>query len=251
MHLEKKGLPFIQLCNTKYAMPDSDSASHQLHVIRSLMERATIYRSLSAPTALVGGLLSLGGFATAYYAKHHRQLPLSPNEFLGVWLVILALTGLTNALFLWRESARRDAPFFSSGMKCAALSLAPAFCSAGVLTILLHSSPIHLALAWITLYGLGLLATQHFAPRSIIALGLTFLVAGCGLLATWKHFLMPHGMTNGLAPGLHAQPSALVVSGLMAATFGGFHLAYAAAVWALGEEPVETPLASPTGSENV
>src|SRR5271154_459325 len=101
-------------------MTDFDSASNQLRVIRSLMERATIYRSLSAPTALVGGLLSLGGFGTAYYAKHHRQLPLSPNEFLIVWLALLRLTCLTNALFPWREAAGRGEPFFSSGMKCAA-----------------------------------------------------------------------------------------------------------------------------------
>jgi hypothetical protein len=228
-------------------MPESDSAHRQLRVIRALMERATIYRALSAPTALVGGLLSLGGFATAYYAKHHRHEPLSPNEFLIVWLAVLVLTGLTNALFLWREAERRDQPFFSPGMKCAALSLAPAFGSAGVLTILLHASPIHLALAWITLYGLGLLATQHFAPRSLVLLGLTFLVAGCGLLATWKHFLLPRGLPS----GLHAHPSALVVSGLMAATFGGFHLAYAAVVWALGEERAEAPEPSATGTENV
>jgi hypothetical protein len=228
-------------------MPDLDPASRQLRVIRALMERATIYRALSAPTALIGGLLSLGGFATAYYAKHHRHQPLSPNEFLGLWLAILALTCLTNALFLFREAQRRDEPFLSSGMKCAATSLAPAFASAGVLTVLLHASPIHLALAWITLYGLGLLATQHFAPRSLVVLGFTFWIAGFILLATWKHFFMPHGLDS----ALHAQPSALVVSGLMAATFGGFHLAYAAAVWALGEERVESPAVSPTESGNV
>src|SRR5271169_2820507 len=100
-------------------MTESDSASRQLRVIRSLMERATIYRSISAPTALVGGLLSFGGFATAYYAKHHRQEPLSAGEFLIVWLVILALTALTNVVFLARGSAQRGEPFFSAGMKCA------------------------------------------------------------------------------------------------------------------------------------
>ena len=80
-------------------MTDSDSASRQLRVIRSLMERATVYRSISAPTALVGGLLSLGGFATAYYAKHHRHHVLSLHQFLVVWLVVLALTGLSNLIF--------------------------------------------------------------------------------------------------------------------------------------------------------
>ena len=221
-------------------MIDNDSASSQLRVIRSLMERATIYRSISAPTALVGGLLSLGGFATAYYAKHDRHHLLSAGEFLIVWLVILALTGLTNLFFLSRGAAQRGEPFFSSGMKCALLSVAPAFLSAGLLTFMLHR-PIQLALLWITLYGIGLLATQHFAPRSLVFLGGIFFFTGCGLLATWKHLFMPNP---------HIEPSALVVSGIMAATFGGFHLAYAAAVWALGEERNES--ASPaTGSENV
>jgi len=221
-------------------MTDSDSASRQLRVIRSLMERATIYRSISAPTALVGGLLSLGGFATAYYAKHHRHHPLSPTEFLIVWLVILGLTCFTNAIFLSRGSVRRGESFFSSGMKCALTSLAPAFFSAALLTFLLHR-PIDLALLWIMLYGLGLLATQHFAPRSLVILGLTFFLTGCGLLVTWKHLFMPNP---------HVEPSALVVSGIMAATFGGFHLAYAAAVWALGEDREES-VPSTTGIENV
>ena len=212
-------------------MTDSDSASRHLRAIRSLMERATIYRSISAPTALVGGLLSLGGFATAYYAKHHRHHVLTPGQFLVVWLVILVLTGLTNFFFLYRSAAQRKAPFFSSGMKCALQSLAPPFFAAGVLTALVTHHPIQLALVWITFYGIGLLATQHFAPRSLIILGLAFLFTGCGLLATWKHLFMPNP---------HVEPSTLVVSGIMAATFGGFHLAYAAAVWALGEERQES-----------
>src|SRR5271167_1070061 len=108
-------------------MTDSDSASQQLRVIRSLMERATVYRSISAPTALVGGLLSFGGFATAYYAQHYREEPLLPGQFLIVWLVILGLTSLTNIFFLARGSAQRGEPFFSAGMKCAVTSLAPAF----------------------------------------------------------------------------------------------------------------------------
>ncbi|MCE0522532.1 MAG: hypothetical protein LV480_06445 [Methylacidiphilales bacterium] len=222
-------------------MTESDFASRQLSVIRSLMERATVYRSISAPTALVGGLLSLGGFVTAYYAKHHRQHPLTPTEFLIVWLVILALTCLANAFFLSRGSALRGGPFFSPGMRCALTSVAPAFFAAAVMTPLLMHRPIQLALLWITLYGIGLLATQHFAPRSLVVLGMTFFFTGCGLLATWKHLFMPNPQV---------WPSALVVSGIMAATFGGYHLAYAAAVWALGEDRTESD-APVTGSENV
>jgi hypothetical protein len=219
-------------------MTETDSASHQLRAIRSLMERATIYRSLSAPTALVGGLLSLGGFITAYYAKHHQHHPLTPAEFLIVWLVILGLTCFGNSIFLWRASVQREEPFFSPGMKCAMASVAPAFFVAAVLTPLVMHRPIHLALMWITLYGVGLLGTQHFAPRSIVVLGLTFFLSGCVLLVSWKHLFMPDP---------HLEPTALTVSGIMAATFGGLHLAYAATVWALGEEKVPES----TGLENV
>jgi hypothetical protein len=212
-------------------MIELDDAGEQLRVIRFLMERATIYRSISAPTALIGGLLSLGGFATAYYAKHVRHQVLSPAHFLVVWLVVLALTGLSNLLFLWRGAAQRREPFFSAGMKCALTSVAPAFLTAGVLTFLIHR-PIELCMIWIVLYGLGLLATQHFAPRSLVVLGTTFFVWGCVLMATWRHLFLAHGQM---------QPSTLVVSGIMAGTFGGVHLAYAAAVWALGEERRNAP----------
>ena len=51
-------------------------------------------------------------------------------------------------------------------------------------------------------------------------------------------------------PNPHLEPSTLVVSGIMAATFGGFHLAYAAAVWALGEERQESA-STATESEHV
>jgi hypothetical protein len=215
-------------------MTESDYASQQLRVIRSLMERATIYRSLSAPTALVGGLLSFGGFATAYYAQEYMQEPLSPREFLILWVVILVLTLLANTIFLWRGSAHRGEPFFSAGMKSALCSVAPAFFSAALLSFVIHR-PIHLAMLWIAFYGIGLLATQHFAPRSLIVLGVTFFLTGCALLVSWKHLFMPTG---------HSEPSALVVSGIMAATFGGYHLIYAAAVWAMGEEREEAPPAT-------
>ncbi|MEI9998230.1 MAG: hypothetical protein WDO13_03200 [Verrucomicrobiota bacterium] len=65
-------------------------------------------------------------------------------------------------------------------MKLAATSLAPAFILAGIATVFLPAPEV-LAIIWITFYGLGLLATQHFAPRSLVLLGLAFFVTGCGL----------------------------------------------------------------------
>ena len=64
---------------------DLDPARQQLRVIRSLMERATIYRSLSAPTALVGGLLSFGGLFLAIAVETIRGVPVSLREFFAIW----------------------------------------------------------------------------------------------------------------------------------------------------------------------
>jgi hypothetical protein len=222
-------------------MTDSDSAARHLHVIRTLMERATIYRSISAPTALVGGLLSLGGFALAWYFDGILHRPLSVDQFLVVWLVILVLTGLTNLFFLSRDASRRGDPLFSPGMKCALFSVAPAFLFAGVLTLLVMTSPLSLVLTWITLYGIGLLATQHFAPCSLVVLGATFFFTGILLFLASNYYLKWN---------VRLEITPVVASGLMGMTFGGFHLVYAAAVWLLGEDQTESDSPA-TGPENV
>ena len=40
-------------------MNDSEKALNQLKVIRSMMEKATVYRALSAPAAIFGGVLAV------------------------------------------------------------------------------------------------------------------------------------------------------------------------------------------------
>ena len=40
-------------------MTDQELAADHLKIIRSLMERATVYRAISAPAALFGGIIAL------------------------------------------------------------------------------------------------------------------------------------------------------------------------------------------------
>src|SRR5688500_9258369 len=78
-------------------MIDRVAAEEHLRVIRSLMEKATIYRTISAEGALVGGALSLitaiGGvwLANASWAVPHRwclfELP---------WAAVFILTAAVN-----------------------------------------------------------------------------------------------------------------------------------------------------------
>lgn len=209
-------------------MPTRSEAEEHLRVIRSLMEKATIYRAISAPTALVGGLCSVVfGLWLHFYL---RSLPRvldgegSSPLFIFGWLGVLTVTCAANTWFLWRDAGRRGEPFISAGMKQALKCLVPPLLCGGIVTLLIGERVSYLPFVWMIFYGLSLLATAPFAPRSIPRLGWVFLLAG--LVA----FCL-----RGKAAVL-ADPNLL-----MTATFGLFHLLYAACIW-----PRRTP-ASDTG----
>ena len=67
----KKACPWLSFVLQSYVMDERKRAEEHLRVIRSLMERATIYRAISAPTALVGSILALALSATVWVREHH------------------------------------------------------------------------------------------------------------------------------------------------------------------------------------
>ena len=199
-------------------MPTRTEAEEHLRVIRSLMEKATIYRAISAPTALVGGVCSVVlGLSLHFYLR--SLPPVLDGEgfswlFIRGWLGVLAVTCGTNTWFLWRDASRRGEPFISSGMKQALKCLIPPMLVGGFVTCLLGERLFYLPFVWMIFYGLALLATAPFAPRSIPRLGWVFLLAG---------FVT-----------LYLRGTSVVLTDpnlLMVATFGLFHLIYAACTW--------------------
>ena len=205
-------------------MPTRSDAEEHLRIIRSLMEKATIYRAISAPTALVGGLTA----TTVAIFFHQQTDPVRSNFysemanglFLGGWLTALIVTAAANGVFLWRDAVRRGDKFLSPGMRAAFRALGPNYLVAGVLTLIFAQSADLLTVPWMLLYALGLLATQHFAPRSIAWLGWAFLAAGLLVMLTLSAHEPPTPVTM--------LRNANVAMGL---TFGLFHLIYAACTW--------------------
>ena len=99
-------------------MNDRSRAEEDLRVIRTLMERATIYRAISAPTALVGGVLSILSAVLIYlsgYPESSLGRVIRPREFAFIWIDVLVLTVIANAFFVWREAKSSGRPFHFIG----------------------------------------------------------------------------------------------------------------------------------------
>ena len=212
-------------------------AEEHLRVIRSLMEKATIYRAISAPTALVGGLASVLFGGWLYF--RWRPLPAGKEAeeftqlFIFGWFGVLAVTGAANSALLWLGARRRGEPFLSPGMRQALFALLPAMLCGAFLSYLFLTfhETYWLPPMWMMCYAVGLLATGHFAPRSIPLLGWGFMLAAFGS-TLW---LVRLGWQ---AAWGHGESSVATAANLlMVATFGIFHLIYAACTWPRAGRP--------------
>jgi hypothetical protein len=191
-------------------------AEENLRVIRSLMERATVYRAISAPAALVAGLLSILAAGAIYRRPVHGRM------FATIWLIVLVLAAVTNAFFIWREARKDGRSFISSGMKLALRAIAPNLLIPAAVTVwffttgYMGAAEQELVVVWIAFYGLALLSTGLFAPRSLVYLGCAFLLSAVALPAV-RNVVgdLPATLPN-LAMGI---------------TFGLYHLIYAVCAW--------------------
>ena len=188
-------------------MPSPSAAEEHLRVIRSLMEKATIYRAISAQAALVAGSIACGvGFLIPKMG--------SSSNFVWRWFAVLAVSAAVNFYFLHRDARRRGEPFVSAGMRMALRAMWPPLVCGGVVAFIFPAGWI--VPFWLMFYGLALLSTVHFAPRSLERLGYVFL--SCGLVA--------------LAMDTYVRASLILPPDrLMAVTFGLLHIVYAACTW--------------------
>jgi hypothetical protein len=214
-------------------MDEHHRAEEHLRIISSLVERATIYRAISAPVALVGGIASLAVAAwmlsrRGFIGSAELAEPVTARDFIAPWLLPLVLTASADTLFIWREARRSQRQFLSPGLRLALRSLMPPMLVAGAMTFIAWrnptdlESPVIVALTWISCYGLALSATMSFAPRSLYGLGWSFVVTA----VTW--LLVISAPTVPTVDFLHGQTGGNIA---MALTFGVYHLIYAACTW--------------------
>jgi len=201
-------------------MTTREEAAEQLRVIRSMMERATIFRALSGETALVGGAAALG----AAWVSENR----TGWAWATVWLIGLAAALAFNAWQLYRMAAAKNGRMWTSGLKLALRGAMPSIMAGGFLGLVCvrAGSTSQAACFWILHYGIALLAIREFAPKSMVWLGWAFVIFGVLALAAMINLLGPQ-----VTPVMAYLKNG---SRLMAIAFGGFHLIYGAAIVTTG-----------------
>lgn len=198
----------------KQGMTTQQEAAEQLRVIRSVMERATIFRALSGETALIGGAAAL---AAAWLSEGEHSW-----YWARWWLAGLLGVIAFNVFQIYRVKVAHDRPFWSSGLRIALRGALPSLIAGGFLGLIFVRSDQDrpAACMWILHYGLALLAIREFAPKSMVWLGWAFVIFGVSSLAgvsgVVDHFTFMMRNLNG--------------SHLMAIAFGGFHLIYGALI---------------------
>jgi hypothetical protein len=192
---------------------DSNWASEHLQTIRTLMERAAIYRRALAPVMLGSGVI---GVAAAIVPCFYE---IRSNRAFAVFWMSVGVVAITTAYLLVRRQALRERePFWSPPTRRITEALIPPFfagCAVGVLLVvfdyLLGPAAWHAAVAWVILYGCALSAAGFFTPRGLALFGRALVLLGCaGLLLA---LVIPGDTT-------------VAAHYLMGTCFGVLHLAY-------------------------
>lgn len=200
-------------------MNDSEKALNQLNLIREMMEKATIYRALSAPAAIFGGFLAV--LLGLYFLLQDKNGEFVDGaHYFWTWVVALIIADSFNALLLFKRAKREGSKFISSGVKLTILRTAPAAIAGAIISFEAAKNDIELCtLVWILCYGAALLAMGEVAPRSLKRLGWSFIVFGTVFFLIWMKF------KAALSPvlGIGYLGSASI---MMIATFGILHIGH-------------------------
>ena len=161
---------------------DARAASDNLQVIRTLMERAALYRRALAPIMLSAGLFGTVASGVGLLLELN-SLP----AFVLLWLGT-AVGAVAFAFLLARRQALRESePFWSPPTRRVAQALLPSLSSGLLLGLLFLLSGAEgeleglLTLLWILFYGCALHAAGFFMVRGMRLFGWLFILSA-GLL---------------------------------------------------------------------
>ena len=194
-------------------MDQSQWASENLQLIRTLMERSTLYRRALAPIMLVAGTFGLTAAIGSCFVKLETN-----REFSLYWMSVGVLATLASLLLVRRQALKDAEEFWSLPTRRVVRAVLPPFLAgflAGVLYVLspkgLPESAWLLTIAWLVLYGCGMHAAGLFMKRGIKLFAWFFIIGGIVMAYVTQ-----------LRPQLQASETAHYAMGTF---FGVLHLA--------------------------
>jgi hypothetical protein len=193
-------------------------AEENLQVIRTLMERAGLYRRALAPVTLTVGLFGVvGAFVGEMLAVS------SPRSFVLLWFGVASMAiGLT-LVIVRRQALRSEESFWTPPTRQVCHAMMPPL-TAGFLLAALpivdfagSNAAIVYVSMWLLLYGCALHSAGQVISRGVRLLGWAFVL---GAVVTGSVAAKFFGWTSmNMESATWLRPH-----WLMGATFGGFHL---------------------------
>ncbi len=210
-HLDKEALQ----CKVIAMQPNW--AEENLQVIRTLMERAGLYRWALAPVMLTVGLLGLGGA----FAGEVLGFDSAPS-FIRLWFLVAFAAIAFSLLIVRRQALRSEERFWTPPTKKVCMAMTPAL-TAGFLIAAVpmldsggSASAVGYVFAWPLLYGCALHSAGQFISRGVRLLGWAFVFSAVflGYLAISSNshtglrdnaivWLRPHRLMGCMFGGLH------------------------------------------------
>lgn len=191
---------------------NSNEAAQHLEVIRTLMERSSVYRlALAPPMVLAGNMGTLGALIAL------RMKIESGPKFALFWMGVCLVTVIGSLLLIRRQAVRAGEEVWSTPARRVAFSALPCLVLGGVSGWIVHLSngtALRGASLWLGFYGCALHAAGFFTVRGMRLMGwILILIALLGLL-----------IDSGLMPLTLKSPGNF----MMGLGFGISHLAYGA-----------------------
>ena len=152
--------------------------------VRGRMATVQRFDGYSGPAAIASGLVAIAsGVAQAILDPQPRSFA-DHQTYLAIWLACLGFALALNygAIVVWRlrnPGAQAGVQFRTVGM-----SIAPAICCGGVVTLALVWRGLDDLLPgmWCATYALGLFASRAMVPREVVIVAAAFGAAGAMLL---------------------------------------------------------------------
>ncbi len=205
---------------------DHDEAQVRMQEIQRIMERATLWTILPGFSAILGGLMVLGGSVVSFLLFRSIKNPsyspidfaslleLTLNEqiaFCVLWFLIGAGGLLAEIYFAQLQAKRQGISPTGRSARLAFFSLTPGVVIAMVLTVkflspaMLRAQEVqYIAPVWMMLYGTGVYTAGLFSISAPRTLGMLFIAAGVASIT----FLQQYGVITA------------------AASFGLFHIVF-------------------------